>query len=185
MRRRISPHCIKAWRCHAQTALHLLRWRGAGLLRGAPPRRIRQAFADYRLIRASGLFDGRGYVLQDAAVPLRFRDPLWHYVLWGGPEGRDPHPLFAGAWYLAQNGEVARAGQNPLVHYLRHGAAAGLDPHPLFASAWYLEQNPDVASRGLNPLVHYVRVGGAEGRDPHPLFDTAYFLQSAAGAGMP
>ena len=171
--------------CHAENMVRLLRWRASSLKPDRPARRMRQAFHDYHLIRSSGLFLGEAYAGRNPDVALRYRDPLWHYVLWGGLEGRDPHPLFRSLWYLEQHPEVARNDWNPLAHYLRHGASAGHDPHPLFAGAWYLEQNPDVARRGLNPLVHYVREGGAEGRDPHPLFDTAYFLQNAAGADRP
>lgn len=142
-------------------------------------RRLPAVIREFRTIRAAGVFDPRWYERRYPAVAGRFADPLWHYVLWGADEGRDPHPLFLTDWYLQRNPDVRAAGVNPLAHYLRRGAAEGRDPHPLFAGNWYLQRNPDVAARGWNPLVHYVKWGGAEGRDPHPLFDSGYFLRQA------
>jgi glycosyltransferase involved in cell wall biosynthesis len=44
--------------------------------------------------------------------------PLWHYVLAGYREGRNPSRRFDTRRYLAQNPEVARSGVNPLLHYV-------------------------------------------------------------------
>src|SRR2546430_5777393 len=67
-------------------------------------------------------------------------NPLVHFNLAGGFEGRDPHPLFDSSWYLEQNPDVRESGINPLAHYLSEGALQGRDPHPLFQSKYYEEQ---------------------------------------------
>lgn len=59
-------------------------------------------------------------------------DPLAHYLLYGGREGRQPHPLFDVSYYLTANPDVAAAGANPLVHFLRFGRKEERRPHPLF-----------------------------------------------------
>ncbi len=159
-------------------AVWAIGWQRAGWRRSEGVKRnLWTAWRDARTIRAAGLFDGEWYAKQYLAGTPYLEIPLWHYVLWGREEGRNPHPLFAAGWYLRRNPDVDEAGHNPLAHYLRQGAAEGRDPHPLFAGAWYLAQNPDVAALGWNPLIHYVRRGGRERRDPHPLFDTSYFIQ--------
>ncbi len=57
-------------------------------------------------------------------------DPLKHYTLTGGLEGRKPNPWFDGAYYLALNQDVAAAGINPLYHFLVAGKREGRLPHP-------------------------------------------------------
>jgi hypothetical protein len=129
------------------------------------------------LIRKSGLFDSKSYLEHNSDVGSFRWGPLWHYLLFGVTEGRDPHPLFCTTFYLQNNRDVAEAGVNPLFHYVRRGAAEGRDPHPLFDSSYYLEQYPDVAKAGMNPLAHYLAQGACEGCDPHPLFDSSYYLE--------
>jgi glycosyltransferase involved in cell wall biosynthesis len=138
-------------------------------------------------VAKSTLFDASWYMQQNPDVAVRDVDPCWHYLRYGGREGRDPHPLFDSSWYLDQNPDVAAAAVNPLAHFLCRGGAEGRDPHPLFDSSWYVEGNPDVTTAGVNPLVHYLARGSIEGRDPHPLFDTKAYLRAnpdVAAAGV-
>jgi glycosyltransferase involved in cell wall biosynthesis len=109
---------------------------------------------------------------------------LRHYVLFGGFEGRDPHPVFASTWYLDQDPALLLQGMNPLVHYVRWGGFEGRDPHPLFDSDWYLDQDSALVEAGMNPLVHYVRWGGFEGRDPHPLVAGDWIDQQVKRRGL-
>jgi lipopolysaccharide biosynthesis protein len=125
----------------------------------------------------SGLFDANWYAQSNPDVALDGNNLIFHWLLRGWAEGRDPNPLFDTSWYLEQNPDVADAGINPAAHYLANGAAEGRDPNPLFDTDWYLEQNSDVAESGCNPLAHYLANGAAEGRDPNPLFDTSWYLQ--------
>lgn len=123
------------------------------------------------------LFDQAAYIQHNPDVAAGRRAPLLHYLLSGGAEGRDPHPLFDNAWYRGCNAsDVAGSGLTPLEHYLRQGAAAGRDPHPLFNARHYLSQADDVLP-GEDPLSHYLRVGWMRGLSPHPLFDPAWYRE--------
>lgn len=119
---------------------------------------------DYRLLRRSMLFDKRWYRGEYPDVAGRYVDPLLHYLVSGGQEGRKPNPVFDSRWYLAKNPDVAASGMNPLVHYVRHGASERRDPGPGFSLRKYLAHYPDVAEAGMDPLQHYLRFGRQEGR---------------------
>jgi glycosyltransferase involved in cell wall biosynthesis len=143
-----------------------------------------QARRDYRLVAQSGIFDPEFYVSQ-GGVQAGI-DPLLDYLIRGGFEGHDPHPLFDSDWYLRQNPDVRAAGINPLLHYAQEGWRQGRNPHPFFDVAFYLELNADVKQAGIDPLRHYLVRGAAEERDPHPLFDSTWYLHqnpAAAGSG--
>jgi len=55
-------------------------------------------------------------------------DPIEHYLLYGGFEGRNPGPYFDTQYYLAENEDVRTSGINPLVHYINSGKAEGRLP---------------------------------------------------------
>jgi hypothetical protein len=57
-------------------------------------------------------------------------DPVYHYLLHGGFQGRDPSPNFSSGWYLEKYEDVKKAKVNPLVHYLRNGKNEGREPRP-------------------------------------------------------
>jgi len=80
---------------------------------------------DLRLIRLSGLFDEAWYLANNPDVAQAKVDPVFHYLRYGGFEGRDPGPKFSSAWYLETYGDVKKAGINPLVHYLKFGREEG------------------------------------------------------------
>jgi O-antigen biosynthesis protein len=131
---------------------------------------------EYRRVLASTLFDAAWYRQQYVDVTARGMDPLWHYLRYGGFEGRLPHPLFDSSYYLERNPDVAEADLNPLVHYVRWGGHEGRSPHPLFDSSYYLATNPDVAASGMDPLAHYLSSGARERRNPSAAFDSAFYL---------
>lgn len=83
---------------------------------------------NYRLIAESELFDRNWYVENNPDVAAAGIDPVRHYLLHGGFEGRAPSPDFDSAWYLAQNRDVTKAGFNPLLHYLHCGKAEDRPP---------------------------------------------------------
>ncbi len=105
-------------------------------------------------------------------------NPLAHFVLSGGAEGRSPHPLFDSSWYLARYEDIRASGMNPLAHYLRTASTEIRDPHPLFSSSYYRAQVPASTAHGGTPLQHYVTHGALEGRSPHPLFDPDFYLET-------
>jgi glycosyltransferase involved in cell wall biosynthesis len=117
-------------------------------------------------LASSGLFQSSWYFQKNKDVAESGMSAIFHYLLYGAKEGRDPNPFFDTSWYLTRNRDVASSGMNPLMHYLRHGAREGRDPSPSFDTSYYLEQNPDVATSGMNPLVHYLKHGLKEGRAP-------------------
>jgi hypothetical protein len=127
--------------------------------------------------RGANLFDADYYRAIYPDVAADGVNPLVHFLIAGGFEGRNPHPLFDSAFYACSNPDVANASVNPLGHYLRHGGREQRQPHPLFDPVFYLQRYPDVRRSGLNPLVHFVLYGAAEGRQPHPWFEPDYYLR--------
>lgn len=121
-----------------------------------------------RATRKSGLFDRQWYLENYEKLEWP-DDPLIHYLLIGGFEGRDPNPVFSSDWYLRNYGDVADSGHNPLVHYILYGAKEGRAAGPNFDTAAYLRGNPDVAASGVNPLSHYLKIGRGEGRKSFPV----------------
>lgn len=77
------------------------------------------------LLEASGLFDRDFYLRNNPDVVAHAVDPLDHYLLHGGREGRQAGPHFDSATYLRLHPDVAAAGDNPLVHYVMFGAGEG------------------------------------------------------------
>nr|WP_298249120.1 class I SAM-dependent methyltransferase [uncultured Halomonas sp.] len=90
----------------------------------APDEDLRRLEQDIELLEQSKLFDAGWYLERypDIAQHKRFsREPLAHYLMYGGFEGRDPGPDFDSHFYLQRYADVRDKGANPLVHYLRHG----------------------------------------------------------------
>jgi glycosyltransferase involved in cell wall biosynthesis/SAM-dependent methyltransferase len=85
---------------------------------------------DLALVRASGLFDEPWYLTNNPDVAQAKVDPLLHYLLNGGFEGRDPGSNFKSAWYLNAYEDVKKSGVNPLVHYLKYGRKEGRATQP-------------------------------------------------------
>ncbi|HRX01399.1 MAG TPA: glycosyltransferase family A protein, partial [Cyclobacteriaceae bacterium] len=71
-----------------------------------------------RLIRKSGLFDEKYYLLRYPDVRFADEDPLQHYLTIGWKEGRSPSAQFDIDAYLQNNADVKSSGINPLVHYI-------------------------------------------------------------------
>lgn len=134
--------------------------------------------ADIVLLSEHILFDPAYYLRNNKDVAdQRSLSAVEHYLLYGGREGRDPHPLFDSSFYLERNPQVRDQQINPLVHYITKGVLLGLDPHPFFDASFYLKNNPQVADQKIDPLVHYITVGARAGVNPHPLFDCAFYTQ--------
>lgn len=75
----------------------------------------------YREIKGSGFFDADWYAASYPDVAASGIDPIVHFVLFGGYEGRDPSERFSSRQYLDTYPDVRRSGVNPLLHYLRWG----------------------------------------------------------------
>ncbi|MDQ2844753.1 MAG: hypothetical protein M3Y72_27665, partial [Acidobacteriota bacterium] len=79
---------------------------------------LRQA----RLISDSDLFDADWYRKRCPEIATAGGQPVWHYVISGAADGRNPGRDFDAKWYLKAYSDVANGKLNPLVHYLEHGA---------------------------------------------------------------
>lgn len=95
---------------------------------------------NYRLIAESGLFDREWYLKNNPDVAEAGIDPVRHYLLYGGIEGRAPGPKFDSEWYLAQNPDVAEAVENPLLHFIEHGRREGRKSNASFEPSSHAER---------------------------------------------
>ncbi len=88
-----------------------------------------QLLLDLWSVWRSGLFDRDWYLKQNPDVDAAGVNPLWHFLRWGGPEGRSPGPTFNSEWYR-RTYLSARRDRNPLTYYVRRGKAEGHLPLP-------------------------------------------------------
>ena len=80
------------------------------------------------LVHQSGLFNRAWYLEQYPDVAAAKINPIHHYILHGGFEGRDPGPNFNSTEYLYLYPDVLESGMNPLIHYLRFGRQEARTP---------------------------------------------------------
>lgn len=120
--------------------------------RGSPPL-LHYLTTGWRAgLKPHPLFDPAWYLERYADVAASGQEPLTHYVLAGGVEGRDPS-----AWFVSHHHQAARGlGEvNPLVDYLTGGGWLVEEARPGFSSAAYLASQPELAESGLTPLEHW------------------------------
>jgi len=145
----------------------------------------------------AGLFDPQWYLLQNPDVKAAGMDPGVHFIRFGLPERRKPHPDFS--WYLHEAQLLAlvqsqtpatTAAPAPRSSGTGGGGilslfqskktrennrlkrlAARCQQAGLFDPQWYLLQNPDVKAADMDPGVHFLRFGLPERRKPHPDFN--------------
>ena len=98
---------LKRWTQKAATRFYLARL----------PKEARRAFLKQ--------FDPKFYLDVNPDVRSADSDPLFHFLVFGWREGRNPNPTFDTNYYLANNADVAKARINPLSHYVLNGAAEG------------------------------------------------------------
>lgn len=94
-----------------------LRTRDAKALASLEPEHLE----GYIAIRDSALFDAAWYFQNNTDLQQSNDDPVDHYLLCGGMEGRAAGPDFHSAGYYHLNNDVAFAGMNPLLHYILYG----------------------------------------------------------------
>lgn len=75
----------------------------------------------YRALANSDFFDAEWYLEQNPDVKRSGIDPVWHYLMFGWKEGREPSLFFCGNKYLETYSDVAKAKVCPLLHYLLFG----------------------------------------------------------------
>lgn len=79
----------------------------------------------YDLIANSDLFDKKYYLEHNKDVADSGIEPIAHYLLFGGFEGRKPSDLFDTAFYGYRYADYIDPNMNPLVHYLLYGKNEG------------------------------------------------------------
>ncbi|MEM1724774.1 MAG: glycosyltransferase, partial [Thermoplasmata archaeon] len=75
---------------------------------------------EYNIIKESGLFDEDYYLENNPDVKEAGIDPLYHFIVAGWKEGRNPSRKFNTNLYKSVNQDVKDI--NPLLHYILHGA---------------------------------------------------------------
>ncbi len=113
---------------------------------------------------------------EPGVFPLFF--PLYHYIVQGWKEKRQPSHLFDPEYYLCQLGKSAETIGNPLLHFLEKGMADGVRPTPYFDPEYYLRTNPGIEPTQpphLGAYIHYLHTGALERRRPSLFFDTAWY----------
>jgi hypothetical protein len=85
----------------------------------APPRS--EDAKDLEAIRNSLFFNSAHYLEINPDVRAAGMDAVFHYLVHGGREGRDPGPFFSTKAYLTRYPDVAEAGLNALLHYETRG----------------------------------------------------------------
>lgn len=153
----------------------------------------------YLIVEASPFFDRAWYLSHNGDVAQKHVDPVWHYLMYGGFEGRRPGPNFDSQKYLHENPEIRQERINPLVHYILYrendkertltgtsladkckNSISDLElvrQSGLFDSAYYLTHNQDVKECGVDPLSHFMKYGWREGRNPSASFDMLYYVE--------
>ena len=86
-----------------------------------PRRKLFRYGEDLKLINSSDLFDEEWYLSNYSDVAAANIDPAYHYMIFGGFEGRNPGPNFDSKGYIQTYSDVKKSGINPLVHYLKYG----------------------------------------------------------------
>jgi glycosyltransferase involved in cell wall biosynthesis len=97
----------------------------------------------YFLIRNNGIFDAAYYLKNNPDVQRSHINPIWHYVVNGWKEGRNPSQYFDTDYYLTNNEDVRKSGCNPLIHYIFYGQHEKRMPTPTPPETKWVEARED------------------------------------------
>lgn len=157
---------------------------------------------EIELIRSSEYFDSDWYLVAYPDVANEGFDPALHYLLHGGPEGRDPGPHFSSASYLSTHKGELEGSANPLVHFLETGGqlpvateAAEANEEEIsyirnskyFDETWYKNSYGNKIKNDMDAAAHYYLYGSTEKLDPSPQFSTEFYLrayETVASSGL-
>ncbi|QPL40857.1 hypothetical protein IT881_06550 [Erythrobacter sp. A30-3] len=87
--------------------------------------------AEMDLVAGSGLFDAAWYLANNPDLAKSGVDPLFHFVMDGAYELRDPGPKFSAFRYHKAYPDVTGVAVPALIHYLRNGKAEGRTAVPV------------------------------------------------------
>lgn len=181
LREQIHSHISEIDRIHQSRGWRLVLFLRSVIFRLVPqfwklPEHLKK---NYKLIKRSGLSDSAYYTKHNPDVKSNYPDPLIHFLLHGGAEGRRPSEYFDPDFYLENNPDVQESGINPLVHYLRFGKQEGR-----FSGVDSFENTPSHRSKINFPedfrrFLGYVRVYGLK----NALQKARQTLASSASSG--
>ena len=114
-----------------------------------------------KTIIRSGLFDRTWYKRSNPDVAASSLEPVAHYILYGGFEGRRPNRLFDSKYYLDVHADVRQMGLNPLLHYISNGAAELRRPCAEFDVSAYLARHPELKRKPRKVLRHALEYDGS------------------------
>ncbi len=153
--------------------------------------------SDLEAVVASGVFDGRFYLMTYPDVAKAKLDPLEHYLVSGRFEKRQASAIFDPVAYVEANPEVATSGMEPFLHYVLIGQPAGAPLNRLvkrvglsasdlnavvasgvFDERFYLMTYPDVAETAADPFEHYLVFGRFEKRKASATFDPVAYVET-------
>ncbi|QGX96761.1 glycosyltransferase (plasmid) [Roseovarius faecimaris] len=153
---------------------------------------MKRSRAEFELLQEH--FDAAFYLDRNEDVKEAGIDPLYHFLVYGWKERRDPSPAFSVRNYIAQNPTVDFKAENPFLHWLNQGRPELTGPaeeyvlwylersraefellQAHFDAAFYLDRNEDVKAAGIDPFYHFLAYGWKENRDPSPEFSVRYY----------
>jgi hypothetical protein len=108
---------VRLWRAYSPASLLVNCGKNAALYW-----RIRRDGQEAKLLDC---FDPAYYMRQYPETKKWKIPPLWHYILYGFREGRNPSPGFDTRYYLTAYPDVRRTGVNPLLHFVMWGEREG------------------------------------------------------------
>ena len=113
---------------------------------------------EYDLLKAE--MDLPYYFMEYSDIAQKGIDPVAHYMLAGGREGRNPTPLFSSKLYVKRYPEAVESGLTPFGHYLTHRAggtvkAARFGQHDELSAI--LGLTPEAAADHLKERVGSIR----------------------------
>ncbi len=89
----------------------------------------------------SGLFDADWYLKTYPDIAASGDNPMMHYILHGGYEGRDPGPNFSSSGYAFKYLKNYPEIINPLAHYILKGEQQGKQALPVIPGAIDINEN--------------------------------------------
>jgi GT2 family glycosyltransferase len=128
------------------------------------------------------LFDESFYLANNPDILKSNDDPVLHYLIHGGFEGRNPSENFNSAFYLEKYPDVKEIGKNPLAHFILFGKSEGRRaiPNEVKNCDSYYKNNSEkdefVNNNDIN-TDRYINLQDVELLKDSEYFDVVYYMQ--------
>ncbi len=131
--------------------------------------------------RISHLFDCEYYLENNPDVRAAGADPFLHFVTYGCPEGRSPHPLINVAHIRKIDSFLLPQfpSTQDLYEILHYDI---VDPSPYFSVEYYREQLKSGSMDAVGLLEDFLKSGLIRGLKPNPLFNPLWYYRQLEGA---